>query len=307
MTRRSSPASPASPSASFALSSAARIAFVTYEGLPELNADDRRAAAALEDLGLPTDAVRWDDRGADWLGYGAVVLRSTWDYHRRVDEFHAWIDRMEAIGARLWNPPRVLRWNTDKRYLARMAQPSLAPPPTAILERGAAVRLQALLEARGWNEAVVKPAISADGFSTECTSRERAASDQAVLDAMLTRGDVVVQQLVPEIRTNGEISMMFFSGVFSHAVSKRPQAGEFRVQERLGGRIARTEPPPDLVEHARTLLDVHAPGCLYARVDVVAAAERFVLMEVELLEPSLYLEHDPPSARAFALAIQRIA
>jgi glutathione synthase/RimK-type ligase-like ATP-grasp enzyme len=289
------------------LSSATRIAFVTYEGLPELNADDRRAAVALHDLGLPTDAVRWDDPRVDWLGYGAVVLRSTWDYHRRVDEFHGWIDRMDATGARLWNPPRVLRWNTDKRYLARMAQPSLAPPPTAILERGSAVNLAALLDARGWDEAVVKPAISADGFSTECTSRERAASDQAGLDAMLGRGDVVVQRLVPEIRSNGEISMMFFSGVFSHAVSKRPQPGEFRVQERLGGRIERTDPPPALIEHAHALLDLHAQGYLYARVDVVAAAEQFVLMEVELLEPSLYLEHHPPSARAFALAIQRIA
>jgi glutathione synthase/RimK-type ligase-like ATP-grasp enzyme len=307
MTRRSSLASPASPIASSTLSSAAPIAFVTYEGLPELNADDRRAAVALEDLGLRTDAVRWDDPRVDWLGYGAVVLRSTWDYHRRIAEFHAWIDRMEAIGAHLWNPPRVLRWNTDKRYLARVAHPSLAPPPTAILERGSLVNLPALLEARGWSEAVVKPAISADGFSTERASREGAASDQAVLDAMLCRGDVIVQRLVPEIRTNGEISMMFFSGVFSHAVSKRPQAGEFRVQERLGGKIARTDPPSALVEHAHALLDVHAQRYLYARVDVVATAERFVLMEVELVEPSLYLAHHPPSARAFALAIQRIA
>jgi glutathione synthase/RimK-type ligase-like ATP-grasp enzyme len=290
-----------------ALSSPARIAFVTYEGLPELNADDRRAASALEDLGLGTDAVRWDDPGVDWLGYSVVVLRSTWDYHRRIDEFHAWIDRMEGIGARLWNPPRVLRWNTDKRYLASIGHRLLAPPPTEILLRGSAVNLPVLLEARGWHEAVLKPAISADGFSTELTSSERALSDQGLLDAMLGRGDVVVQRLVPEIRTNGEISMMFFSGAFSHAVSKRPQAGEFRVQERLGGRIVRTDPPDALIEHAHALLDVHAPGCLYARVDVVAAADRFVLMEVELVEPSLYLEHHPPAARTLALAIQRIA
>ena len=289
------------------MSSSTRIAFVTYDGLPELNADDRRAASALEDLGLLTDAVCWDDPRVDWAAYGAVVLRSTWDYHHRVDEFHSWIDRMETVGTRLWNPPRLLRWNTDKRYLTRIAHPSLAPPPTAILERGSAVNLETLLEARGWSEAVVKPSISADGFSTERTSSERAFSDQGVLDAMLGRGDVVVQKLVPEIRTNGEISMMFFSGVFSHAVSKRPKAGEFRVQERLGGRIVRTDPPDALIEHARALLDVHAPGCLYARVDVVAAADRFVLMEVELVEPSLYLEHHPPSARTFALAIERIA
>jgi glutathione synthase/RimK-type ligase-like ATP-grasp enzyme len=289
------------------LSNGTRIALVTYRGLPNLNADDRRAATALADLGLRSDAVCWDDAAVDWLAYRAVILRSTWDYHHRVAEFHAWIDRMAALGTRLWNPPRVLRWNTDKRYLARLSHPHLRPPPTDILQRADAVDLRALLERRGWDEAVMKPAISADGFSTERTSRAQAVADQAVLDAMLSRGDVVVQPLVPEIRSHGEISMMFFGGAFSHAVSKRPEAGEFRVQERLGGIITRTDPPEALIGYARELLEMHAPGCLYARVDVVATAERFVLMEVELVEPSLYLEHDPPSARAFALAVQRIA
>jgi glutathione synthase/RimK-type ligase-like ATP-grasp enzyme len=289
------------------LSSRTRVALVTYRGLPDLNADDRRAAAALEDLGLRADAVCWDDPAIDWAGYGAVVLRSTWDYHLRFAEFHAWIDRMEAGRVRLWNRPAVVRWNTDKGYLARLTYPRLRPPPTEMLQRGSAVDLAALLDATGWDEAVMKPAISADGFSTECTSRGQAGSGQAVLDAMLARADVVMQQLVPEIRTNGEISLMFFNGVFSHAVSKRPTAGEFRVQERLGGVIARTDPPPALIDDARDLLERWAPGCLYARIDVVAAGGRFVLMEVELAEPSLYLHHDPPSALAFARATQRIA
>jgi glutathione synthase/RimK-type ligase-like ATP-grasp enzyme len=288
------------------LSSEPRVAFVTYRDLPDLNADDRLAAFALAQLGWRAEAVCWDDPHVDWLAYLAVVLRSTWDYYRRVVEFHAWIDRMERIGAALWNPPRVLRWNTDKRYLARLTHPHLSPPPTDILDRGTVVDLSAMLETRGWDEAVMKPAISADGFSTERTARATAASDQGVLDAMLARGDVLIQQLVPEIRALGEISMMFFGGSFSHAVNKRPQAGEFRVQERLGGRIVRTDPPPALIACGQQVLDEHAPGCLYSRVDAVAAADRFVLMEVELVEPSLYLEHDPPAAHAFALAIQRI-
>ena len=296
-----------SPTASSALSDATRVAFVTFRGLPDLNADDRRAAAALTELGVRADPVCWDDPAADWLAYGAVVLRSTWDYHHRVAEFHAWIDRLEAMGARLWNPPPILRWNTDKRYLARLSHPDLSPPPTVILDRGSAVDLRVLLESRGWDEAVLKPAVSADGYSTERTSLAEAAADQIVLDSMLARGDVVIQPLVPEIRSHGETSLMFFGGIFSHAVSKRPKAGEFRVQERLGGIIARTEPPQQLVAAARDLLTTHAPGCLYARVDVLVTAERFLLMELELLEPSLYLEHYPPSARAFALAIQRIA
>ncbi|MCU1382759.1 MAG: hypothetical protein JWL71_1456 [Acidobacteria bacterium] len=289
------------------MNSGVRVAFVTYRGLPDLNADDRRAAAALDERGLRVDAICWDDPDADWLAYGAVVLRSTWDYHHRVAEFYAWIDRMETRGVRLWNPARILRWNTDKRYLARVSHPRLNPPPAAILDRASVVDLRALLEARGWDEAVVKPAISADGFSTELTSRDRAESDQPVLDSMLARGDVVVQPLVPGIRTSGEISLMFFSGVFSHGVGKRPKAGEFRVQERLGGIIVRTDPPASLIDAASELLAAEAPGYLYARVDVVADAGTFVLMEVELVEPSLYLGQDPLAAGAFARAIERIA
>ena len=284
----------------------ARVALVTCRDLPDLNADDRLAADALTQLGLTADAVCWDDPSVDWLGYRAVVLRSTWDYHRRVTEFHAWIDRMQAMGAALWNPPNVLRWNTDKRYLARLSSPHLSPPPTVILDRGTAVDLRALIESRGWREAVMKPTISADGFSTERTSRASAAADQEMLHAMLARGDVLIQELVPEIRARGEISMMFFGSVFSHAVIKRPKPGEFRVQERLGGMIARIDPPPALIACGQAVLDEHARGCLYARVDTVEAADRFVLMEVELVEPSLYLEHAPESAAAFARAIQRI-
>jgi glutathione synthase/RimK-type ligase-like ATP-grasp enzyme len=296
-----------SPTASSASSSRAAIALVTYRGLPDLNADDRLAARALEEIGLSADAVCWDDPAVEWRGYRAVVLRSTWDYHHRLAEFLAWIDRMEAEGTQLWNRPDILRWNTDKRYLSRMSHPRLRPPTTEILARGSHADLAALLDARRWDETVIKPAVSADGYATERTCRSQASSDQALLDRMLERGDVVIQPLVPEIRTRGEISMMFFNGVFSHAVSKRPRDGEFRVQERLGGMIARVDPPASLIEDARELLDTHAPGCLYARVDTVATGDRYILMEVELVEPSLYLEHDRASAGAFARAVRKIA
>jgi glutathione synthase/RimK-type ligase-like ATP-grasp enzyme len=288
------------------LNNTARVAFVTYQGLRGLNADDRLAADALAALGIRTDSVCWDDPAVDWLAYSAVVLRSTWDYQHRLCEFHAWIDRMETSGARLWNPPHVLRWNTDKRYLARLSHRLLRPPPTEILNRGAVVDLRALLESRGWDEAVVKPTVSADGYSTERVALATAASDQSILDALLATHGVIVQPMVPEIRTVGEMSLMFFVGTFSHAVNKRPDIGEFRVQERLGGRIVRTDPPALLIDEAQALLDEHAAGCLYARVDVVVTGVRFVLMEVELVEPSLYLAHEPEAAQTFARAVVRI-
>jgi glutathione synthase/RimK-type ligase-like ATP-grasp enzyme len=289
------------------LSSAPLVAFVTCRELPDLTADDRLAAAALTDLGARTDAVCWDDPRIDWPRYDAIVLRSTWDYFLHIAEFRAWIDRLEAIGAPLWNRPDTLRWNLDKRYLATLVSTELTPPPTAFFTRGSPIDLSGFLEGRDWEEAVMKPTISADAFSTERTSRASAAADQALVDQMVARSDVMIQQLVPEIQTNGELSLMFFAGSFSHAVRKQPQSGEFRVQERLGGTIGATTLPGDLVEHARGLLETCASGYLYARVDVVSTGNRFVLMEIELVEPSLYLEYVPAAARAFASAVRQIA
>lgn len=281
----------------------AHVAFVTYRRLPELADDDVLVADALEDLNVRTDAVCWDDETVDWRQYGAIVIRSTWDYHLRLAEFRAWIDRMAALGAPLWNPPDVLRWNTDKRYLLSLGTADLHPPPTVVLDRGSVVGLADFLRARGWDEVVMKPTVSADGFSTERTTLAGAAGDQPLLDAMLTRSDVLMQPLVPQVRTQGELSLMFFGGAFSHAVSKRPTGGEFRVQERLGGIISLIDIAPSIIERAETLLKAAAPRSLYARVDVVETPDRLVLMEVELVEPSLFLEHAPESPDAFARAI----
>ena len=265
------------------MSRAPLVAFVTYAGIPDLTADDRLAVAALADLSAATEAVCWDDARVDWLRYDAIVLRSTWDYFVRIGEFRAWIDRLEAMEARLWNRPATLRWNVDKRYLTDLGHPNLAPPPSAFFVQGAPIDLAALLDARGWAEAVIKPTISADGFSTERTSRATADDDQAVVDAMSARTDVMIQRLVPEIRTNGELSLMFFGGVISPAVA-----------------------PVRLVRHASGLLEASAPESLYARIDVVVAEDRFVLMELELVEPSLFLEHAPGAAKAFASAVLRV-
>jgi hypothetical protein len=284
-----------------------RVAFVTYVGLPDLNPDDRLAVDALTELGAATDAVCWDDRQVDWRAYDAIVLRSAWDYFRRVDEFRAWIERLDAAAARLWNRPATLRWNIDKTYLRDLRHPSLAPPPGMFYVQGARLDLAALLDARGWTEAVIKPTISADGFSTERISRATADDDQAMAEAMVERGDVMIQRFVPEIRTNGELSLIFFGGVFSHAVIKRAAGGEFRVQERVGGVIKPATAPVRLIRHATELLAHAAPDSLYARADVVVAEDRFVLMELELAEPSLFLAHAPGAASMFAEAVRRVA
>ena len=205
--------------------------------------------AALAGLGVQTDAVWWDDARVDWSRYGAIVLRSTWDYFRRIVEFLAWIDRLEAIGAPLWNRPATLRWNTDKRYLSDLGHPNLAPPPGAFFVKGARIDLAALLDARGWTDAVVKPTVSADGFSTERASRATAGEDQAMVDAMAARSDVMIQRSCRDPHHRRALADVL-RRAFSHAVNKRPARGEFRVQERLGGVISPAVAPVRLVRHA---------------------------------------------------------
>ena len=282
-----------------------RVAFVTHAGLPDLTSDDRLAAGALDALGVATEAVPWSRPGVDWLAYSAIVLRSTWDYHLRLGEFLLWIDRLDALHAPLWNPAPLVRWNCRKEYLLTITHPHLRPPPTHFVPPGAPVRLAGVLDTRHWNEVVIKPSISADALDTFETSRANAERDQPVFERMLARTAVVVQPLVPDIRTAGELSLLFFDGAFSHAVRKQPTPGEFRVQERLGGTIAAAEAPPELVEWAGELLASLPARSLYARVDVVEARHGFVLMEVEAVEPSLFLGHAPASARAFAAAVRR--
>ena len=280
-----------------------RFAFATWSRRPELTADDGRAAEALRRLGHRVDPIPWDAPGVAWTAFDAVVVRSVWDYHLRPAEFLRWVEAVEGTGTPLLNPPVVLRWNHHKSYLRDLAARGVATVPTIWLKRGAETNLPRLLAERGWSEAVVKPAVSASAYETCTISAPPAPVDQRRLEALLDAGEVLVQPLLPEVRSPGEWSLVFFGGAFSHATLKRPRAGDFRVQEELGGRAEPADPPPRLVEQAARALAAAAAPCLYARVDGVDRGGQLVLMELELVEPVLYFGADPASPDRFAAAL----
>jgi hypothetical protein len=280
-------------------------ALVTYPKLPDLSPDDHPLRDALQALGASVHAVSWDDPAVAWASFDAVVLRSCWDYHLRFAEFRGWLDRLEAGGVRLWNPPGVVRWNYDKTYLRDLAGDGVVLPGTEWLAPGDAPDLVRLLGARGWDQAVVKPQVSASAYETWLTDRHRGATDQPRLAHLLQTGGVLVQEFVPEVMTAGELSLVYIAGAFSHAVRKRAGAGEFRVQERFGGWAEpATAGAAALEAGSRALARVPGPW-LYARVDGVErdGGERFLVMELEVFEPQLFLEFSPPAARRLAEAI----
>ena len=293
-----------------------RVTLATYERLPDLTAEDRALAAALERRGVRVRAAVWSDRAA-WQGDpGLVVVRSCWDYHLRLTEFEGWLEGLCARGVAVRNPPGVIRWNARKRYLLDLAARGVSTLPTALLPFAGADALGAELAARAaadparWGDVVVKPAVSASAFLTVRVRVDGGVADALRgFDALPAGAEVLVQPFAASVAEIGETSLVYLGGRFSHAVTKRPAAGDFRVQEELGGSSRPAEAPGSLVAWGAGVLDaagalcgVPVPEIAYARVDLLAeAAPR--LMELELVEPSLFLRHAPDAAERFADAI----
>jgi hypothetical protein len=259
------------------------------------------------DQGAHADAVVWDDPNVPWADYDAVVIRSCWDYHLRPDAFRVWIARLEALGVPLWNPGPLVRWNMDKGYLRDLAARGVRIVPTYWGDRGTRASLVSILDEHGWSEAVVKPRISASAHETWRTTRDRAADDQPRFDAVAAASGVLVQPFLEEVATAGEWSLCFFSGVFSHAVLKRPSEGEFRVQSHLGGTHAVAVPDAALVADAERVVSTIAGPWLYARVDGCVVGGAFHLMELELIEPLLFLADHAEAPHRFARAMRALA
>ena len=254
--------------------------------------------------------VPWEASHADWKRFDLVVLRSCWNYHRRLSDFRAWVDGFEASGVRLWNPPAVVRWNLDKRYLRDLADADVPIIPTVWLDVGTGVQLADILAVQGWERAVVKPRVSASAHGIWQVDRTQAHERQRDFEQLLATTGVLVQPLMPQI-AQGEWSLVFFDGAFSHAALKMPGEGDIFVQQRLGGSSSLREAPSSLIEQVAAI--VRAAGerllpaghtLLYARVDGLDVGGQLLLMELELIEPGLFLNLAAPTAPArFAEAI----
>jgi len=275
------------------------VGFATDGAEGPFTPDDALGAAALERRGVAVRSVVWS-RPLD-PEVKVVLLRSTWDYHLRLAEFLRWIDGLEARGIPVWNLPDTVRRNVDKRYLEVLANRGVPVVPLRQVERGSQLTLRALLDQSGWAEAVVKPAVSGGGWRTWRTAGD--AADEARFAEQLAMADALVQPFVPEIQDPGEWSLIYFDGAFSHAVVKRPAEGDFRVQESFGGTTRVADPSPGLVAQAARILALADERTLYARVDGVVRAGELQLLELELVEPSLFFHVVPAAAERFADAV----
>jgi glutathione synthase/RimK-type ligase-like ATP-grasp enzyme len=263
---------------------------------PDLDSDSDVLLPALEALGAQAEPAVWTDADLDLSRFDAAVLRSTWDYHERAAEFREWVARA-ATQTELWNRPGTVAWNMDKRYLRELEQAGVPVVPTLWADGGDDVERP--LRERGWSEVVVKPAVDLGARNLLRTDAAGAA-----LEVRGRAGHLLVQPYLPSLEAEGELSLAFVDGELLHAVRKSPAAGDFRVQPQYGGSAEVVEPAAEQVEVARRALGCAPEPWLYARVDMVHGLEgRPCVIELELIEPLLFLAHSPGSADVFARAI----
>lgn len=273
-----------------------RIALVTGAEMAKPDPETHYLVAALAQLGVAADIVPWD-APVDWATWPLVVVRTPWDYFRRLPEFLVWAERTRRL-ARFVNPYEVIDWNSHKQYLRGLAEAGIATVPTLWLDHGC-LDARARLAARGWGEVVVKPAVSIGAIG----ALRAAALDPACLehlDRLVAEGDVMVQPFVASVAEAGEVSLVYFGGRFSHAIRKQPAPGDFRVQDMYGGTVHPHQPTAAELAVADAVLARTPAPTTYARIDLVEFDGAPALMEAELIEPELFLGATPEAAMNFA-------
>ncbi len=276
----------------------------TCDPLPEPDPDEPLLRAAVAAEGGEYDLAAWDGPSVDWARADLVVPRSTWNYYERPGEFLAWARRVASV-TRLLNPLAVIEANVDKAYLVGLERAGVPIVPTELVRRGDSRSLAAIAEARGWHDLVIKPAIGARSWGNLRVGTADLARGEAHLAALAEERDVLVQPYLSAVEDHGERSLVWIDGALTHSIRKQPRFGDDAEQV---SEVA--EPLPD---GAQAIVDAalatQAPHeLLYARVDVVPdASGRLVVMELELIEPSLFFAQDPMALERFARALVRHA
>ena len=259
--------------------------------------DDELAIEPLRELGWNVETVSWRDKAIDWNDFEAVVIRTPWDYQREPSAFLEVLRRIDESKAQLENSLEIVEWNLSKLYLRELEQSGIKIVPTIWGEKAInQTKFQSWLEYFKTNEIIIKPIVSA---TAEFTYRLREFSPE--LTEIFAKREFMIQTFMPKIVSEGEFSLFYFGGIYSHAILKTPKQRDFRVQEEHGGIITAVKPSEKLLDVGQKVFEFIKPTPLYARVDFVRdSADDFCVMELELIEPALYLRMDKDAPKRFA-------
>ncbi len=276
------------------------------DNLDEFVVYDHLLFEPLKELGWQAEEVSWRKNDVDWNHFDAVIIRSPWDYQKDPKAFLEVLSEIEQSNALLENSLEIVKWNIDKTYLRDLESHGVEIVPSRWHKTFNADLFPAIFSDLKSEEIVVKPTISAgadDTFRIHKSNYDIFFDD---LKSIFKKRPFLVQPFMENITAEGEFSVFFFGDTYSHTILKTPKTNDFRVQEEHGGRLTLVEPEDDLLNVARTMRDMIEPEPLYTRADYVRTDnDSFALMELELIEPSLYFNMDPESPKRFAKAFDK--
>jgi len=278
-----------------------KCALLTIEDLSNFESYDDLLIEPFNLRGWDCMFVPWDSRLVDWDDFDAVIIRSTWDYQQKEELFLKTLVKISKSNAKLYNPLSVVKWNINKNYLKDLEEKNIAIVPTKFFDIFDYKSIKKCFLSFETNKLIIKPSISANADDTFILEESSIDDNRVLLSNTFKNKEYLVQPFIDNIIIEGEYSLIFFGDILSHVLLKTPEAGDFRVQEEHGGFLQSINLPENsLVDFGLKVIKNLPMPCLYSRIDVVRNNDQFLLMEVELIEPSLYFNMNSESAIKFA-------
>lgn len=285
-----------------------KIALVTYNDQGRYTStvenEDLKLLIFLRGKGLEINLEVWTNQQVNWKTYDLILLKSPWDYFDQFEKFLLWLDAIEELGIALLNPVDIVRWNADKHYLKDISDAGLPVTPSLFVEKNTVPKLNDYFAHFATDKLIIKPTVSGGSKNTFKFTEKDIAKFSPQIEDLLKNESFIIQPFLNEIADEGELSFLFFNGKFSHCLLKKAKAGDFRVQHTLGGTIHPQNPSEKLIAATSKYVEEFAKGCLYARVDGVINDCEFYLMELELIEPFLFLFTEEKSYENYYRALK---
>lgn len=278
-----------------------KVLLLTMDDLRGFECYDHLLYKPLKELGWQTEEISWRSENVNWNEFDAVIVRSTWDYQLNPEKFLVVLEQINKSSALLFNDIDILKWNMNKTYLADLEKKGVAIVPTIWDNSFSSDKLRNYFDVFNKDEIIIKPNISANADNTFYLKRYEIGSNKNLLENIFEKKDFMVQPFMQNIISEGEYSLFYFGGEYSHTILKTPKQNDFRVQEEHGGILKLVNSNIKLQNIASAIIKKLITTPLYARIDLVRGIkDEFLLMELELIEPSLYFNMDPSAAKRFA-------
>ena len=278
-----------------------KCALLTISDLSNFQSYDNLIVKPFRNLGWECEFIPWDSISINWDDFEAVIIRSTWDYQQKEKLFFKTLQSIEASTATLYNSLDTVKWNINKRYLLELERENISIIPTKFYDSFDFDIVSQLFSFFNEYKLIIKPCVSANADDTFILEQSKMENLKSVLKNTFSQKNFLVQPFIKNIKSEGEYSLIYFGNRLSHVLLKTPKNGDFRVQEEHGGSLKKINKPESLlIDFGNKVMQTIPYQCLYSRVDVVRDGNNYLLMEVELIEPSLYFNMDPKSPQMFA-------